>query len=219
MPVPQGGLRQMNEQQKARYDAGQKIFADASNVNEKAANQAVILQSIKANLSQAQSSRPGQLLRQGSKFVKGSEELDTLLKDLAANQMLQAQTMGADTDAARQTSSIANGSADIDPKALAKIVERADATRLGAQMYNQGLSAYKQRDPFNSAIHADRFQQAWKDNYDPRIIMVENINNSNMTKQQKQEQIKRIIGIATPKELADLKQKAINLRKLQTGDF
>ena len=219
MPVPQGGLRQMNEQQKSRYEAGQKLFSTASDVNQKAADQKNILDSIKQNISQAQSSRPGQLLRQGSKFVRGSEELDTLLKDLAANQMLQAQTMGADTDAARQTSAVANGSADIDPKALAKIVERADATRLAAQMYNQGLSAYKQRDPLNSAIHADRFQQAWKDNYDPRIFLVDNINQSNRTPQEKQAEIRKIVGIATPQELAQLKQKAINIRRLQTGDF
>lgn len=219
MPVPQGGLRQMNEQQKARYDAGQKLFSEASDINQKAADQKTILDSIRQNLSQAQSSRPGQLLRQGSKFVQGSEQLDSLLKDLAANQIAQSKVMGADTDAARQTNAIATGSADIDPKALQKIIERADATRLATQMYNQGLSAYKRRDPLNSAIHADRFQQAWQDNYDPRIFMVENINNSNMSQDQKQKAIRNIVGIATPKELADLKQKATNIRRLQTGDF
>ena len=219
MPVPQGGLRQMNQQQQTRFDAGQKLFSEASDINQKAADQKAILDSIRQNLSQAQSSRPGQLLRQGSKFVQGSEQLDSLLKDLAANQIAQSKVMGADTDAARQTNAIATGSADIDPKALQKIIERADATRLATQMYNQGLSAYKQRDPLNSAIHADRFQQAWQDNYDPRIFMVENINNSNMSQDQKQKAIRNIVGIAPPKELADLKQKATNIRRLQTGDF
>ena len=220
MPVAKGGLVQMNTQQQARYDAGQKLFADAATANQNAADQGIILKSIKQNLAQAQSSKPGQLLRQGGKFLAGNEQLDTLLKDLSQNQLLQAKMMGGvDSVNAQNTVAIANGSGDIDPKALAKIVERTDATRLAAQMYNQGLSSYKGKDTYNSSIHADNFQQAWKSNYDPRIFMVENINASDRTAKQKQEDIKRIIGIATPAELRDLKQKAINIRRLQTGDF
>jgi hypothetical protein len=49
--------------------------------------------------------------------------------------------------------------------------------------------------------------------------MVENINASDRTPKQKQDDIKRIIGISTPTELRDLKQKAINIRRLQRGDF
>lgn len=219
MPVPAGGLRQMNEQQNKRYYQGQAMFSQASDLNEKAADQQNILNNIKKNLAQAQSSKPGQLLRQAGKFIAGSEELDTLLKNLAENQLAQAKLMGADTVHAQNIVETANGSADIDPKALAKIVERADATRLAVQMYNEGLSKYKTRDPLNSAIHADRFQQAWKDNYDPRIFMVENINNSNLKPEEKQKDIKRILGIATDSELAKLREKATNLRKLQRGDF
>jgi hypothetical protein len=220
MPVAKGGLTQMNTQQQARYEAGQKLFEQAANANQNAADQGIILKSIKQNLAQAQSSKPGQLLRQGGKFLAGNEQLDTLLKDLSQNQLLQAKMMGGvDSVNAQNTVAVANGSGDIDPKALAKIVERTDATRLAAQMYNQGLSSYKGKDPYNSAIHADNFQQAWKSNYDPRIFMVENINASDRTPKQKQEDIKRIIGIATPAELQQLKQKAINIRRLQTGDF
>jgi hypothetical protein len=220
MPVAKGGLVQMNNQQQARYDAGQKLFADAATANQNAADQGIILKSIKQNLAQAQSSKPGQLLRQGGKFLAGNEQLDTLLKDLSQNQLLQAKMMGGvDSVNAQNTVAVANGSGDIDPKALAKIVERTDATRLAAQMYNEGLSAYKGRDPYNSHIHADNFQQAWKSNYDPRIFMVENINASDRTPKQKQDDIKRIIGIATPTELRELKQKATNIRRLQRGDF
>jgi hypothetical protein len=220
MPVAKGGLVQMNNQQQARYDAGQKLFADAATANQNAADQGIILKSIKQNLAQAQSSKPGQLLRQGGKFLAGNEQLDTLLKDLSQNQLLQAKMMGGvDSVNAQNTVAVANGSGDIDPKALAKIVERTDATRLAAQMYNEGLSAYKGRDAYNSHIHADNFQQAWKSNYDPRIFMVENINASDRTPKQKQDDIKRIIGISTPTELRDLKQKAINIRRLQRGDF
>jgi hypothetical protein len=220
MPVAKGGLVQMNTQQQARYAAGQRLFEDAATANQNAADQGAILRSIKQNLAQAQSSKPGQLLRQGGKFLAGNEQLDTLLKDLSQNQLLQAKMMGGvDSVNAQNTVAVANGSGDIDPKALAKIVERSDATRLAAQMYNQGLSAYKGRDVYNSHIHADNFQQAWKSNYDPRIFMVENINSSNRTAKEKQDDIKRIVGIATPTELKELKQKAINIRRLQTGDF
>jgi hypothetical protein len=219
MPVPQGGLRQMNTQQKDRYETGQKLFDAAAEANKTAADQGVVLNTIKQNLAQAQSSRPGQLLRQGGKWVAGNENLDTLVKSLAQNQILQAKIMGVDSVNAERTSALANGSENIDPKSLAKIVEQTDATKTAVQQYNQGLSAYKNRDSLNSPIHADRFQQAWKENYDPRIFMVENINNSNMTPNQKSQEIKRIIGIATPTELKQLQQKALNIRRLQTGDF
>ena len=220
MPVPAGGIRQMNEQQKARYDYGQKLFTQASDLNQKAADQQIILESIKKNIAKAESSRPGQLIRQAGKYVAGSEELDTLLKDLAQNQILQAQLMGGvDTVNAQNTLATATGSADIDPGALAKIVERADAVRLATQMFNEGLSKYKSRDPLNSAIHADRFQQAWKDNYDPKIFQIQNIVNSDRSEKEKQKDIQRILGMATPAERQKLREKAINIRKLQTGDF
>ena len=221
MPIQSGPgvIPQMNSQQDARYKVGQKIFSDAADASKTAADQGVVLNTIKQNIAQAQSSRPGQLLRQGGKYLKGNENLDTLVKSLAQNQILQAKLMGVDSVNAERTSALANGSEDIDPKALQKIVEQTEATKTAAQMYNQGASAYKNRDPYNSAIHADNFQQAWKNNYDPRIFMVENINNSNMSADQKAKEIAKIKGIATPAELKGLQQKAYNIRRLQMGDF
>ena len=221
MPIQSGPgvIPQMNSQQDARYKVGQKIFSDAADASKTAADQGVVLNTIKQNIAQAQSSRPGQLLRQGGKYLKGNENLDTLVKSLAQNQILQAKLMGVDSVNAERTSALANGSEDIDPKALQKIVEQTEATKTAAQMYNQGASAYKNRDPYNSAIHADNFQQAWKNNYDPRIFMVENINNSNMNADQKAKEIAKIKGIATPAELKGLQQKAYNIRRLQMGDF
>ena len=221
MPIQSGPgvIPQMNSQQDARYKVGQKIFSDAADASKTAADQGIVLNTIKQNIAQAQSSRPGQLLRQGGKYLKGNENLDTLVKSLAQNQILQAKLMGVDSVNAERTSALANGSEDIDPKALQKIVEQTEATKTAAQMYNQGASAYKNRDPYNSAIHADNFQQAWKNNYDPRIFMVENINNSNMNADQKAKEIAKIKGIATPAELKGLQQKAYNIRRLQMGDF
>ena len=217
-----GVIPQMNEQQKTRYSNGQKIFSDAADANQKAADLGVVINNIKQTADQAQSSKPGQMLRQGGKWVAGNEQLDTLIKSLAQNQILQSQIMGgADSVNAQQTMAAATGSADIDPKALKKIAEQAEATKTATQMYNQGLTAYQKQDPqgYNSSIHANNFQKAWKDNYDPRIFMVENINNSNMSADQKAKEIARIRGIATPVELKSLQQKAYNIRRLQMGDF
>jgi len=217
-----GVIPQMNEQQKTRYSNGQKIFSDAADANQRAADLGVVINNIKQTADQAQSSKPGQMLRQGGKWVAGNEQLDTLIKSLAQNQILQSQIMGgADSVNAQQTMAAATGSADIDPKALKKIAEQAEATKTATQMYNQGLTAYQKQDPqgYNSSIHANNFQNAWKDNYDPRIFMVENIHNSNMSADQKAKEIARIRGIATPAELKGLQQKAYNIRRLQMGDF
>jgi hypothetical protein len=49
MPITPGTVMQLNERQKARYDAGQKLFSEASDINQKAADQKTILDSIRQN--------------------------------------------------------------------------------------------------------------------------------------------------------------------------
>ena len=221
MPVQSapGVIPQMNEQQKARYDAGQTLFSKAADAATTASDQKLILDKIRQNLSQAQSSKPGQLLRKGGSWVAGNAQLDELLKNLAQNQLLQAKAMGVNSVNAENTVALANGSADIDPKVLEKIVDQADATATATKMFNQGLQKFKNRDPYNSAIHANNFQQDWQTNYDPKIFLHHVIKNQNIPDDKRREKLISNLGMPVPAEVQTNKQKQYNLLRLQQGDF
>ena len=220
MPVPQGSLRQMNEQQKARYEAGQKLFSDSAAAAANASDQDQIIANLRRYSSQAQSSKPGQLLRAAGKYVQGNEELDSLLKNLAANQIAQSKIMGgADSVNAQKTFATANGSEDIDPKTLNKILDTAAATNAATKMFNQGLQQYAGRDSLNSPIHANNFVREWQSNYDPRIFLNHVIKSQNLTDEQKKAKMIEQIGPIVGDNNRMLKQKQYNLLRLQQGDF
>jgi TonB family protein len=118
-----------------------------------------------------------------------------LVKNLADNQLRQAALMGNSgaTDAARATQATAYGSENITPTALAQIVQRADATSTALEKYNTGLNKYIEKSgTYNGPIHARQFKSAWAENYDPRIFMVQNVLDSNMSQAEKTMQIKHI---------------------------
>ena len=221
MPIQSGPgvIPQMNEQQKVKYDAGQKLFNESAVAAKLAADQQAILERIRQNVAQAQSSKPGQLLRQGGKWVSGNAQLDELVKNLAQNQLIQAKTMGIDSVNAEKVSALANGTEDIDPKVLEKIVDQADATATATKMFNQGLQKFAKRDAYNSAIHAQNYQQEWNSNYDPKIFLNHVIKNQNLPDNKKREKLINYLGMPIPAEVQANKQKQYNLLRLQQGDF
>ena len=222
MPVASGGVPQMNTQQTARYDEGQKIQAESTSLAQAAQEAKQTSRKIKENIAAASGSKPGQLIRSAGKFIAGSEELDELVKNLADNQMRQAALMGASqaTDQARQVVALANGSENITAGALAQIVQRADATSTALEKFNKGLNKYFEKSgAYNGPIHARNFKQTWADNYDPRIFMVQNVNSSDMSPAEKQAQLQLILKGTSEQERKDLAKKAEIIKRLERGDF
>ena len=222
MPVASGGVSQMNTQQNARFEEGQKIQAESTSLAQAAQEAKQTSRKIKENIAAASGSKPGQLIRSAGKFIVGSEELDELVKNLADNQMRQAALMGASsaTDQARQVVAIANGSENITAGALAQIVQRADATSTALEKFNKGLNKYFEKSgAYNGPIHARNFKQTWADNYDPRIFMVQNVNSSDMSPAEKQAQLQLILKGTSEQERKDLAKKAEIIKRLERGDF
>lgn len=222
MPVPAGGVSQMNSQQAARFDEGQKLQAESTNLAQAAQEAKQTSRKIKENIAAAAGSKPGQALRTGGKWLAGNEQLDELVKNLADNQMRQAALMGASTatDQARQVVALANGSENITPQALAQIVQRADATSTALEKFNAGLNKYYEKaGTYNGPIHARNFKQAWAENYDPRIFMVQNVNASDMSGAEKQTQIQMILKNTSEEERRILAKKAETIKRLERGDF
>jgi hypothetical protein len=222
MPVPVGGIPQMNAQQSARYEEGNALKSKSTDLAKAAAESKQTTRKIKENIASAAGSAPGQALRSAGKYLAGSEQLDELVKNLAQNQVDQAALMGnsAATDAARGVLALANGSENITPQALAQIVQRADATSTALEKFNTGLGNYYQKQgAYNGPIHARNFKDTWAQNYDPRIFMVQNINSSNMSQAEKQIQLQAIMKGTSEEERKALAKKAEIIKRLEKGDF
>jgi hypothetical protein len=222
MPVPSGGVAQMNTQQTARFEEGQLLQKESTSLAQAASEAKQTSRKIKENIAAASGSKPGQLIRSAGKFIAGSEQLDELVKNLADNQMRQAALMGASsaTDQARQVVALANGSENITAGALAQIVQRADATSTALEKFNAGLNKYYDKaGTYNGPIHARNFKQAWAENYDPRIFMVQNINSSDMSGAEKQIQLQAVLKGTTEEERKALAKKAETIKRLERGDF
>lgn len=219
MPVS-GKVPQLNTQQQDRYKFGEALMRDSAQLAQAAGDSRQTIRQIKQNISQAAGSKPEQLVRNAGRWIGGNEELDELLKSLADNQMRQAQMMGVGTDAARSTVATASGSADISAGALNMIANRADAMNTAFEKFNKGLSAFQQKHgKINGSIHADNFKQAWAQNYDPLVFLVQNINASDLTPAEKQMELQKLLKGTSEQQRKELARKAENIKRLEKGDF
>ena len=219
MPVS-GKVPQLNTQQQERYKFGEALMRDSAQLAQAAGDSRQTIRQIKQNISQAAGSKPEQLVRNAGRWIGGNEELDELLKSLADNQLKQAQMMGVGTDAARSTVATASGSADISAGALNMIANRADAMNTAFEKFNKGLSAFQQKHgKVNGSIHADNFKQAWSQNYDPLVFLVQNINASDLTPAEKQMELQKLLKGTSEQQRKELARKAENIKRLEKGDF
>jgi len=219
MPVS-GKVPQLNTQQQDRYKFGEALMRDSAQLAQAAGDSRQTIRQIKQNISQAAGSKPEQLVRNAGRWIGGNEELDELLKSLADNQLKQAQMMGVGTDAARSTVATASGSADISAGALNMIANRADAMNTAFEKFNKGLSAFQQKHgKVNGSIHADNFKQAWSQNYDPLVFLVQNINASDLTPAEKQMELQKLLKGTSEQQRKELARKAENIKRLEKGDF
>lgn len=217
--MPLSGL-QMNTQQAERYALGQKDFDNANERQKIAKDSALASQQIKRTLKEAAGSKPQQIIRQTGKAFFGNAELDTLVKNLAEQQIRQAKLMGVSSVNAENDLKTANGSENITAEALAHIVDRAEAMNLAADKYNQALTKMQAKyGKQNAYIHNDNFQRAWANNYDPVAFLIQNINASNIPKKEKEKAIDYYTEGMSQDQLDDLAKKQKNLKRLERGDF
>ena len=217
--MPLKGI-QMNTQQSERYALGQKDFTNADERQKIAKDSALAAQQIKRSLKEAAGSKPGQIVRQAGQAFFGNPELDTLVKNLAEQQLRQSKLMGLSSVSAENDQKKANGSENITAEALAHIVDRSEAMNLAAEKYNQALTKMQEKyGKQNAYIHNDNFQRAWANNYDPVAFLIQNINASNIPKKEKDKAIDYYTEGLSQKQLNELATKMRNLKRLERGDF
>ena len=217
MPVANNNVLQLNTQQKDRYDVGRGLVKESQQAGDIASESQDTSREIRKYLEKASGTKPGQIIRQAGKLVFGDPELEKLTKNLADQQIRATQLMGAGTDQSKSDVAKMTGSTEITAEALRSIMDRVDANNTAVKAYQKGLSTYSQSG-VNGLIHADRFKQAWKDNYDVRLFRAMNIDRSDLSKDQKEAERRKFLSGMSQQQIKDLQEKANNIERLERGE-
>jgi hypothetical protein len=136
---------------------------------------------------------------------------DLVGKYLERNAIEAAKSMGPHTNAGLESAIKANGSVSYNPTAIKKLTKLNDAIVSGAELYQPGLEKAISADPQRGVLAKREFDQAWAQNFDPRIMELESAAASgNMA------EIKAMRTSLGEKGVQELLRKAQNLRKLST---
>jgi hypothetical protein len=137
-----------------------------------------------------------------------------LSKDLANLQI----SLGADTstDAGKQLLAAASGDITLPPDVLQEIARRTRADRQNIEMQSQGAQVFSQK--YGDA-NLKKFQKDWTDNSkDTKVLEAISIYNSDMSENDKKEQINKLFAGASPQYIEKVKQYRRNLENLsKTG--
>jgi hypothetical protein len=142
---------------------------------------------------------------------QSATDYNTLGKLLERSALTAAQGMGPHTNAGLEAQVRANGSLDYTPQAIRKIAVLNDALTSGAEHYRSGLEQALQTSGQNPAVKRV-FDQQWAQNFDPRIMRLENAAASGDKKEI--DNVMQELGGPNSKAVRDLRLKAANLQTL-----
>jgi len=217
MPVNTSGPLQLNKQQQDRYDAGKAMLDSATKASQNASESQQNIRTVRQNINAAAGSVPGQTIRNIKQWFAGDPQTEVLTKNLIEQGIRSAESMGLKTDQGRADAEAINGSKNISREGLSQILDRAEAANAAAKAYAKGLAAYENNHPTNGLIHANKFQQAWADNYDPIIFKALNLVNSGKPKTEIELERSRLLSGLSPERRKEFGSKAANLELLMQG--
>lgn len=121
-----------------------------------------------------------------------------------------AANMGANTNEARQLAAQSVLPSDSPEKAIKAITKVNDAYVTGNELFNNGIQSTLRNPSNQKDIFAVRdFQNAWSQNFDPRIMQLENA-----AKAGDKDEIAKIKAQLGPQGIVELQTKAKNLQRL-----
>jgi len=212
-------LFNLNDAQKAAYEEGDKAVNGIGAGIKAAQDIKQPIRKVEEFINSASGSKLYQTLQAGGKYVWGNSDLDSLVKNVAQIQARNAETMGlSKTDHMQDLNAKLSGSEKIDTKALAGVMQQVKADADAAEKYNRGLQKFVEKNgDINGRILKQKFQNAWADNYDPRIFQIQNIENSNLPEIEQQKRIAEIHSSMSKDEYKELENKAKVLYRLEKG--
>jgi len=210
-------LANYNDEQKAALENGKTLLKTSNMLANSAREQEANTRGVYENIAATSGSRPGQLVRQGGKWLVGNATLEMLNKNIE-RMAAASEVMGtAKTDASRETAKIINGSTDLTEKALLDIVSRADATVKAATMFNKAYNQLIEKRGVNGYIQAEKLKSAWADNFDVRMTQMDALAGSNAPDQKEKRQE---IWNSIPKDQREnFVKRWENLHALEQGKF
>lgn len=217
----QSGIVNLNDYQKNAYDRGDKTIANANASLQAQKDLQQSVRKVEEYIGKASGSKVFQMIRQGTKYVFGDAELDSLVKNIAQVQARNASVMGLDkTDSSRELNAKLSGSENIDEKTLAGVMQQVKAESKAAEMFTEGLNKFvDKRGDINGKIQAQKFESKWKEHYDPRIFQVDDIALSKLPEADKRNRINEITSKMTPKEFDKYKKDREVIHRLAKGAY
>jgi hypothetical protein len=217
----QSGIVNLNDYQKNAYDRGDKTIANANASLQAQKDLQQSVRKVEEYIGKASGSKVFQMIRQGTKYVFGDAELDSLVKNIAQVQARNASVMGLDkTDSSRELNAKLSGSENIDEKTLADVMQQVKAESKAAEMFTEGLNKFvDKRGDINGKIQAQKFESKWKEHYDPRIFQVDDIALSKMPDPEKRKRIDEITSKMTPKEFDKYMKDREVIHRLSKGAY
>ena len=210
-------LANYTDEQKDALANGKKLLQESNRLAMGAKEQEANTRGVYENIAASAGSRPGQLVRQGDKWLLGNSTLEMLNKNIE-RMAAASEVMGtAKTDASRETAKIINGSTDLTEKALADIVSRADATVQAATMFNSAYNKLIEKRGVNGYIQAEKLKSAWADNYDVRMAQIDALSKSNAP--DAKTKANEIYATVPKDQREDFNHKWSNLHALEQGKF
>ena len=212
-------LFNLNDAQKTAYDTGDKVVNSISAGLKAAKDIQQPIRKVEEFVNSATGSKLRQSLQASGKYAFGNSDLDSLVKNIAQVQARNAEVMGlSKTDHMQDLNAKLSGSEQIDAKALAGVMQQVKADAVAAEKYNMGLQKFVEKNgDINGRILATKFQNAWADNYDPRIFQLQNIENSNLPEIEKQRRVAEIHSTMSKDEYKELENKSKVLYRLEKG--
>jgi hypothetical protein len=210
-------LANYSDEQRAALESGKKLLQNSNMLANSAREQEANTRGVYENIAATSGSRPGQMVRQGGKWLVGNATLEMLNKNIE-RMAAASEVMGtAKTDASRETAKVINGSTDLTEKALLDIVSRADATVKAATMFNKAYNNLIEKRGVNGYIQAEKLKSAWADNFDVRMTQMDALAKSNAPDQKEKRQE---IWNSIPKDdREDFVKRWENLHALEQGKF
>ena len=210
-------LANYTDEQKANLESGKTLLKSSNMLANAAKEQEANTRGVYENLAATAGSRPGQMVRQGGKWLVGNATLELLNKNIE-RMAAASEVMGtAKTDASRETARIINGSTDLTEKALADITSRADATVQAATMFNKAYNNLIEKRGVNGYIQSEKLKSAWADNYDVRMVQMDALAKSNAPGQKEKRQ--EIWNSVNKDQREEFIKKWENLHALEQGKF
>ena len=210
-------LADYTDEQRENLKEGKLLLKESNAIASAAKEQEANTRGVIENISAASGNRPGQLLRQGGKYIIGNATQEMLNKNIA-RMAAASEVMGtAKTDQSRADAKVINGSDDLTAQALTDIVSRADATVKAATMFNSAYNKLIEKRGVNGYIQAEKLKSAWVDNYDVRMAQIDALAASNSP--EAKSKANEIYASIPKDQREEFNRKWSNLHALEQGKF